>query len=135
MTNQYVDKEILKQVADSIIEDFKQADEKYTPEQEAQFRAFVAGLVDAEPPEDEDIWQTIEILKKTIEAKDKINALGAVTTFMLQFISGCEPSSGAFQLLPLLIQVREAIKVELFKDAGELLMAFLRKSREIARSM
>ncbi len=94
MTNQYVDKEILKQVADSIIEDFKQADEKYTPEQEAQFRAFVAGLVDAEPPEDEDIWQTIEILKKTIEAKDKINALGAVTTFMLQFISGCEPSSG-----------------------------------------
>jgi hypothetical protein len=135
MTNQYVDKEILKQVADSIIEDFKQADEKYTPEQEAQFRAFVAGLVDAEPPEDEDIWQTIEILKKTIEAKDKINALGAVTTFMLQFISGCEPSSGAFQLLPMLIQVREAIKVELFKDAGELLMAFLRKSREIARSM
>ncbi len=135
MTNQYVDKEILKQVADSIIEDFKQADEKYTPEQEAQFRAFVAGLVDAEPPEDEDIWQTIEILKKTIEAKDKINALGAVTTFMLQFISGCEPSSGAFQLLPMLIQVREAVKVELFKDAGELLMAFLRKSREIARSM
>ncbi len=135
MTNQYVDKEILKQVADSIIEDFKQADEKYTHEQEAQFRAFVAGLVDAEPPEDEDIWQTIEILKKTIEAKDKINALGAVTTFMLQFISGCEPSSGAFQLLPMLIQVREAIKVELFKDAGELLMAFLRKSREIARSM
>ncbi len=116
-------------------QDFKQADEKYTPEQEAQFRAFVAGLVDAEFPEDEDIWQTIEILKKTIEAKDKINALGAVTTFMLQFISGCEPSSGAFQLLPMLIQVREAIKVELFKDAGELLMAFLRKSREIARSM
>ena len=135
MTNQYVDEEILKQVADSIIEDFKQANEKYTPEQEAQFRAFVAGLVDADPPEDEDIWQTVEILKKTIEAKDKINALGAVTTFMLQFISGCEPSSGAFQLLPLLIQVREAIKVELFKDAGELLMAFLRKSREIARSM
>ncbi len=135
MTNQYVDKEILKQVADSIIEDFKQADEKYTPEQEAQFRAFVAGLVDAEPPEDEDIWQTIEILKKTIEAKDKINALGAVTTFMLQFISGCEPSSGAFQLLPMLIRVREAINVEVFKDAGELLMAFLRKSREIARSM
>jgi len=135
MTNQYVDEEILKQVADSIIEDFKQADEKYTPEQEAQFRAFVAGLVDAEPPEDEDIWQTIEILKKTIEAKDKTNALGAVTTFMLQFISGCEPSSGAFQILPMLIQVREAIKVERFKDAGELLMAFLRKSREIASSM
>lgn len=135
MTNQYVDEEILKQVADSIIEDFKQADEKYTAEQEAQFRAFVAGLVDAEPPEDEDIWQTIEILKKTIEAKDKTNALGAVTTLMLQFISGCEPSSGAFKLLPMLIQVREAIKVERFKDAGELLMAFLRKNREIARSM
>ncbi len=135
MTNQYVDEEILKQVADSIIEDFKQANEKYTPEQEAQFRAFVAGLVDADPPEDEDIWQTVEILKKTIEAKDKTNALGAVTTFMLQFISGCEPSSGAFQLLPMLIRVREAINAEGFKNAGELLMAFLRKSREIARSM
>jgi len=122
-------------VADSIIEDFKQAGEKYTPEQEAQFRSFVAGLVDAEPPEDEDIWQTVEILKRTIEAKDKTNALGSVTTFMLQFISGCEPSSGALQLLPMLIQIRDAIKAERFKDAGELLMAFLRKSREIARSM
>lgn len=135
MTNQDRDEEILKQVADSIIEDFKQAGEKYTPEQEAQFRAFVAGLVDAEPPEDEDIWQTVEILKRTIEAKDKTNALGSVTTFMLQFISGCEPSSGALQLLPMLIQIRDAIKAERFKDAGELLMAFLRKSREIARSM
>lgn len=135
MTNQDRDEEILKQVADSIIEDFKQAGEKYTPEQEAQFRAFVAGLVDAEPPEDEDIWQTVEILKRTIEVKDKTNALGSVTTFMLQFISGCEPSSGALQLLPMLIQIRDAIKAERFKDAGELLMAFLRKSREIARSM
>lgn len=135
MTHQYVDEEILKQVADSIIEDFKRTDEKYTPEQEAQFRAFVAGLVDAEPPEEEDIWQTVEILKRTIEAKDGANALGAVTTFMLQFISGCEPSSGAFQLLPMLIQIRDDIKAERFKDAGGLLMAFLRKSREIARSM
>jgi hypothetical protein len=131
----HADEEILREVADSIIEDFKQADEKYTPEQEAKFRAFVAGLVDADPPENEDIWQTVEILKKTIEAKDKKNALGAVATFMLQFVSGCEPSSGAFQLLPMLIQVREAIKAEGFKNAEEVLMVFLRKSREIARSM
>ena len=135
MMNKYSDHEILKQVAANIIEDFRQADEKFTSEQEDQFRAFVAGLIDAVPPEDEDIWQTIEILRRTIEAKEKKNALGAATTFMLQFISACEPSSGALQLLPMLIQVREAIKVDRFKDAGELLMTFLSKSREVARSM
>lgn len=135
MMNKYSDHEILKQVADNIIEDFRQADEKFTSEQEDQFRAFVAGLIDAVPPEDEDIWQTIEILRRTIEAKEKKNALGAATTFVLQFISACEPSSGALQLLPMLIQVREAIKVDRFKDAGELLMTFLSKSREVARSM
>lgn len=135
MMNKYSDHEILKQVVDNIIEDFRQADEKFTSEQEDQFRAFVAGLIDAVPPEDEDIWQTIEILRRTIEAKEKKNALGAATTFMLQFISACEPSSGALQLLPMLIQVREAIKVDRFKDAGELLMTFLSKSREVARSM
>lgn len=105
MTNNYADDEILKQVADSIIEDFKKTDETFTPEQEAQFRAFVAGLVDAEPPADEDIWQTIEILRRAIVAKDKENALRAVTTFTLQFISGCEPSSGAFKLLPMLSSI------------------------------
>lgn len=94
MTKEYADDEILKRVADSIIEDFKKADETYTPEQEAQFRMFVAGLVDAEPPEDDDLWQTIEILRRAIEGKDKENARRAVTTFMLQFISGCEPSQG-----------------------------------------
>ena len=135
MMNKYSDHEILKQVADNIIEDFRQADEKFTSEQEDQFRAFVAGLIDAVPPEDEDIWQTIEILRRTIEAKEKKNALGAATTFVLQFISACEPSSGALQLLPMLIQAREAIKADRFKDAGELLMTFLSKSREVARSM
>ena len=135
MTNKYSDDEILKQVADNIIEDFRQADEKFTSEQEVQFRAFVAGLINAVPPEHEDIWQTIEILRRTIEAKEKKNALGAATTFMLQFMSGCEPSSGALQLLPMLIQVREAIKTDRFKDAGELLMTFLSKSREVALSM
>lgn len=135
MMNKYSDHEILKQVADNIIEDFRQADEKFTSEQEDQFRAFVAGLIDAVPPEDEDIWQTIEILRRTIEAKEKKNALGAATTFMLQFISACEPSSGALQLLPMLIQAREAIKADRFKDAGELLMTFLSRSREVARSM
>ena len=135
MMNKYSDHEILKQVADNIIEDFRQADEKFTSEQEDQFRAFVAGLIDAVPPEDEDIWQTIEILRRTIEAKEKKNALGAATTFMLQFISACEPSSGALQLLPMLIQAREAIKADRFKDARELLMTFLSRSREVARSM
>jgi hypothetical protein len=135
MVNKYSDDEILKQVADNIIEDFRQSDEKFTSEQEVQFREFVTGLIDAVPPEDEDIWQTIEILRRSIEAKEKNNALGAATTFMLQFISGCEPSSGALQLLPMLIQVREAIKADRFKDAGELLMTFLSKSREVTRSM
>jgi hypothetical protein len=135
MTKSYADDEILKQVADSIIEDFKKTDETYTPEQEAQFRMFVTGLVDAEPPEGEDLWQTIEILRRAIEGKDKENARRAVTTFVLQFISGCEPSSGAFQLLPMLIQVREAIKADHFNEAREFLMDFLNKSREVARSM
>jgi hypothetical protein len=135
VTEKYVDDEILKQVADSIIEDFKETDETFTPEQETQFRVFVAGLVDAEPPEDEDLWQTIEILRRAIEGKDKENALRAVTTFMLQFISGCEPSSGALKLLPMFIQTREAIKANRFNEAKDLLMDFLNKSREVARSM
>ena len=135
MTKNYVDDEILKQVADSIIEDFKETNETFTPEQEAQFRMFVTGLVDAEPPEGEDLWQTIEILRRAIEGKDKENARRAVTTFVLQFISGCDPSSGAFQLLPMLIQAREAIKADRFKEAREFLMDFLNKSREVARSM
>ena len=135
MTNEYSDDEILKQVADNIIDDFRQADEKFTSEQEVQFSAFVAGLINAVPPEHEDIWQTIEILRRTIEAKEKKNALGAATTFMLQFISGCEPSSGAFQLLPMLIHAREAIKTDRFNEAREFLMDFLNKSREVARSM
>jgi hypothetical protein len=135
VTKKYLDDEILKQVADSIIEDFKNTDETFTPEQEARFRVFVAGLVDAEPPEDEDLWQAIEILRRTIEDKDKENALRAATTFMLQFISGCEPSSGALQLLPMLIRAREAIKDDRFNEARDLLMDFLNKSREVARSM
>jgi len=135
MTKDYADDEILKQVADSIIEDFKKTDETFTPEQKAQFRMFVAGLVDAEPPEGEDLWQTIEILRRAIEGKDKENARRAATTFMLQFISGCEPTSGAFQLLPMLIQARDAIKADRFNEARDLLMDFLNKSREVARSM
>jgi hypothetical protein len=135
MTNGRKEDEILRQVADSIVEDFKKEGEEYTPQQEAEFRAFVAGLVNAVPPEEEDIWQTIEILKKTIEIKDKKNALGAVTTFMLQFISGCESTSGALGLLPLLVETREAIKADRFDEASELLMTFLRQSRELVRSM
>jgi hypothetical protein len=135
MSNTYVDDEILKQAADSIIEDFKQTGKTFTSEQEDQFRVFVAGLVDAEPPADEEVWQIIEILRRAIDGKVKEKALRAVTTFMLQFISGCEHSPAAFQCLPMLSQVREAVKADRFDEAGEFLMAFLSKSREIARSM
>ena len=135
MASGYVNDSILRETADSIIEDFRQTGETFTPEQEEQFRKFVAGLVDAEPPTEEDMWQTIEILRRTIEAKDKENALRAVTTFMLQFISGCEHSSGAFQCLPMLSQVRESIRAARFDEAADSLMAFLSKSREVARTI
>jgi hypothetical protein len=135
MTNSYVDDEILKQAADSIIEDCKQTGETVTPEQEEQIRKFVAGLVDIEPPTDEQIWQTIEILRRAIEGADRESALRAVTTFILQFISGCEHSSAAFQCVPMLYQVKEAIKADRFHEAQEFLMAFLSKSREVARSL
>ena len=71
MTNDYMDDEILKQTADSIIEDCKQTGATVTPEQEAQFRKFVAGLVDIEPPTEEQIWQTIEALRRSIEGAEK----------------------------------------------------------------
>jgi hypothetical protein len=54
---------------------------------------------------------------------------------MLQFISGCESTSGALGLLPLLVETREAIKADRFDEASELLMTFLRQSRELVRSM
>lgn len=135
MTNSYVDDEILKQAADSIIEDYKQSGETVTPEQEAQIRKFVAGLVDVEPPTEDQLWQSIEILTRAIEVKDREKALRAATLFMLQFISGCEHSPEAFQCVPMLCQVKEAIKTDRFHEASELMMAFLSKSREVARSL
>jgi len=137
MTNSYVDDEILKQAADSIIEDYKQSGETVTPEQEAQIREFVAGLVDIEPPTEEQLWQSIEILTRAIEGKEKEKekALRAVTFFMLQFISGCEHSPEAFQCVPMLYQVKEAIKTDRFHEASDFMMAFLSKSREVARSL
>ena len=133
MTNSYVDDEILKQAADSIIEDYKQSGETVTPEQEVQIRNFVAGLVDVEPPTEDQLWQSIEILTRAIEVKDREKALRAVTFFMLQFISGCEHSPEAFQCVPMLYQVKEAIKADRFHEASEFMMAFLSKSREVAR--
>lgn len=135
MTNDYMDDEILKQTADSIIEDCKQTGATVTPEQEAQFRKFVAGLVDIEPPTEEQIWQTIEALRRSIEGAEKEKALQAINMFMLQFISGCEHTPEAFQCVPMLYQVKEAIKTNRFHEAGEFLMAFLTKSREVAHSM
>jgi hypothetical protein len=135
MTNDYVDDEILKQVADSIIEDCNQTGETVTPEQEAQIRKFVAGLVEVEPPTDEQIWQTIEILGRAIEGAEKEKALQAINMFVLQFISGCEHSPEAFQCVPILYQVKEAIKTDRFHQAREFMMTFLSKSREVARSI
>jgi hypothetical protein len=135
MTNSYVDDDILKQAADSFTEDYKQSGEMVTPEQEAQIRKFVAGLVDVEPPTEEQLWQSIEILTRAIEVKDREKALRAVTFFMLQFISGCEHSPEAFQCVPMLYQVKEAIKTDRFHEASEFMMAFLSKSREVARSI
>jgi hypothetical protein len=135
MTNDYVDDEILKQVADSIIEDCNQTGETVTPEQEAQIRKFVAGLVEVEPPTDEQIWQTIEILGRAIEGAEKEKALQAINMFVLQFISGCEHSPEAFQCVPILYQVKEAIKTDRFHQAREFMMTFLSKSKEVARSI
>ena len=135
MTDSYVDDEILKQAADSIIEDFKQTGETVTPEQEAQIRKFVAGLVDIEPPTDEQMWQSIEILRMAIEGAEKEKALQAINMLVLQFISGCEHSPEAFQCVPILYQVKEAIKTDHFKQAREFVMTFLSKSREVARSI
>jgi hypothetical protein len=134
MTDGYVDHEILQQTADNLIEAYKEAGETFTPEREDQLRGFVAGLVDAEPPENELIWETIEVLMKTIEAKDRELALRAVSVFMLQFISGVDHTQEAFQCVPMLFQVKDAIKAQEFPRAGELLMAFLNRARALTRS-
>lgn len=132
-TNEY--DEILKRAADSILEDNRQMGKVFTPEQEAQFKTFVAGLVDTEPPTAEHIWQTVEIVMEAIRAKHKERAVQAINGFMLEFISGCDQSSGAFQYLPLLNQAKDAIKASRFDQGGEFLMTFLTNCREAARSL
>lgn len=135
MTKDYVDHEVLRQAAADIIEGYKEMGKSFSPEEEAQFADFITGLVDAAPPTDEQVWETIELLRNAIEVRNRDNALQAVTLFMLQFISGCEHSPEAFQLLPRLREVREAIRAEHFREARELLMTFMSKAQEVARSM
>ena len=135
MTNSDATDEILKQAADRIIEDCKQMGDTFTQDQEAEFGEFVAGLVNAEPPTDEQIWQTIEVVMETIRANHREKALRSINAFILQFICGCDQTSGAFQYLPILSQAKDAIKAGLFDQAGEMLMTFLTKCREAARSM
>ncbi len=135
MTKGYVDDEVLKQAADSIIEDYKRTGNPLGPEQEAQVRAFVAGLVEAEPPTDEQIWETIEIVMAAIGAQAKEKALRAIAILMLQFISGCDHTEGAFQCIPILNHAKEAVQADRFPQAREFMMAFLTKCREAAGSM
>jgi hypothetical protein len=135
MADSLTNDEILKQAGDSILEDYKQMGKTYTPEQEDQFNKFIAGLVDAEPPTSEQIWQTMEIVMEAIRAKNKEKSLETIIIFILEFISACDQSSGAFQYVPMLIQAKDAIKAGLFAQAGELMVAFLTKCREAARSM
>ncbi len=135
MGKDYVDHELLRQTAAGIVEDYKKMGTAFTPEEEARLLRFITGLVDAAPPTDEQVWETIELLRNAIEVRNRDNALQAVTLFMLQFISGCEHSQEAFQLLPMLTEVKEAIKAEHFREARELLMAFMTRAREVARSM
>jgi hypothetical protein len=127
--------QILKEAADSILEDYRQMGNPLTLEQEARFNQFVAGLIDAEPPTAEQIWQTMEIAVEAIRAKHKEKALEAINMFMLEFISGVEQSSGAFQYLPMLNQAKESVKTGRFDNAGEMMVTFLSKCREAARSM
>jgi hypothetical protein len=135
MADDYVDQDILKMVADGLLDDYKEAGETFTPEREDEFRAFVAGLVNAEPPPNEQIWETVEVLLKTIDGRDRDLALRAASVFLLQFVSGVDHSPEAFQCLLTLNKVKDEVKAEHFREARELLMAFLNRARAVARSM
>lgn len=135
MADNQTDDEILDQVAQGIIEEYIQMGNPLGPEQEAHFRQFVAGLVDSEPPGEEQIWHTIEIAMEEIRNKQKDRALQAINYLMLQFIAACDPALGALQYVPMLGQAKEAVKTGLFDQAGQCVMSFLVKCREAARSM
>lgn len=135
MTNDEEYNEILNQVAQGMIEEYRQMGNPLGPEQEAHFRRFVAGLVDSEPPREDQIWQTIEIAMEEIRNKQKDTALQAINYFTLQFIAACDQSSGAFRYVPMLGQAKEAVKASLFDQAEQHLMTFLIKCKEAARSL
>ncbi len=135
MSGDYVDHDILRRTADSLIEDYKEEGETFTGEREDEFRAYLAGLVDADPPTNEQIWETVEVLMKTIEGRDRELALRAISVFIVQYISGCDHTPEAFQCVPTLLEVKSHIKAEHFREAREALMAFLNRARAVARSM
>lgn len=127
--------EILKAAADSIIEEYNQLGTPLTPEQEARFKQFVAGLPDVEPPAPEQIWQAMEVAVEAIRCKSREKALEGINMFMLEFISGVDQTSGAVQFLPMLTKAKDAVKAGLYDQAGELMMEFLNKCREAVQSM
>lgn len=135
MTSNMSDDEILKNAVDSIIKEYRESGTVLTPEQEARFNRFVTGLLDAEPPAPEQIWQAMEAAVEAVRCQNKERSLEGINMFMLEFISGVDRASGAFQYLPLLTQAKGAVKAGHFVRAGELLVEFLAKCREAAQAM
>jgi hypothetical protein len=135
MTDTRTTEDILNQAAQGIIDEYKQTGNPLAPEQEARFRQFVTGLVNSEPPTEEQVWSTIEVAMEEIRNKQKDRALQATNFLMLQFIAACDEASGAFQYVPILGQVKEALKTGLFDQAEQNLMTFLAKCREAAQAV
>lgn len=135
MTSSQEYDEIVKQAAKDVVEDCKQLGDKFTPEQEAQFIQYVEGLVNAEPPTGEQVWQTMEITREAIRANHKEKSLRAMNLFILEFISGCDQSSGALRYLPMLKEAKDAIRASRFDQAGDFIVTFLAKCREAMRAM
>ncbi len=135
MTSHLSDEDVLKAAADSIIKEYRESGAPLTPEQEARFNQFVAGLLDAEPPTPEQIWQAMEVAVEAVRCQNREKSLEGINMFMLEFISGVERASGAFQYLSLLTQAKDAVKAGHFVRAGELLVEFLAKCREAAQGM
>ena len=135
MTSNMSDDEILRNAVDSIIKEYRESGTPLTPEQEARFNRFVTGLLDAEPPAPEQIWQAMEVAVEAVRCQNKERSLEGINMFMLEFISGVDRASGALQYLSMLTQAKDAVKTGHFVRAGELLVEFLAKCREAAQAM
>lgn len=135
MTRSWEYEGIVEQTAKDVVEDCKQLGDKFAPEEEAQFIQYVQGLVNAEPPTGEQMWQTMEIAREAIKANFKDKSLRAINLFILEFISGCDASSGALRYLSVLKEAKDAIKAGRFDQAGDFMATFLAKCREAARMM